>query len=272
MLLVVSRTRAGTRLVLRGAVSVDGHAAAEAAIVLGGGLVSFSGSISKPFGVGDARIERPALDVRIYTTSSSSSSQAQAVGDGQGNGKGDGKAVGKAGRGIEVQFSGVVTLADKHRFDVAVYLSKRAGTPVEYTVYGAYKGALHIHDLTSALGETELLRGVCLKHIAVCVSTMQNPGAFVKDRPPGYEIGRGLTLYAKVQVPAVRDVLGLVDETTLLLCAAYKPATADGGSSELRLSLRVPGDDVVSLEAPMGVLGDAVWDFFYCCCAKEQGR
>lgn len=219
LVLVVSKSTTA-HVTLFGTVSVDGHSAAETLIEIGGGLISFKGRLDRGFSVGTVDIIEPALVITIHTSKS-----------------------GEVSRGFEVQFSGSVAVAEKHRFDVAVYLSKADGGKVEYAVYGGYKGELCLHDLMSVLDETDLLRDVKMHQIAACVSNMENPGAVVKFRPPGYEIGKGLTVYAEVDLPMLKDVLGLGDNTTFVVCAAIGPPSEKGN---VKISIRVPDVNAVS--------------------------
>jgi hypothetical protein len=221
--LIVSKSTT-TQLSLYGAVSVDGHEAAEAVIEIGGGCIAFEGNITKGFSVGNVDIHEPALAMNIYASKST-----------------------ETGRGFEVQFSGKITVTEKHHFDVAVYLSKPSGKAVEYAVYGAYDGEFYLHNLMSILKETDLLRSVRMRKLAVCVSNMENPGALVKSRPPGYDITTGLTLYAEVDLPVLKDVLGLKQTASFIVCASYRPPTEGGDGSGVKISIRVPDANVVSI-------------------------
>jgi len=218
LVLIVSKKNG---ISLYGAVSVNKHSAAEASISIGGGCIEFEGSLTKGFSVGSVTIEQPELAVSIYTSSSD-------------------------GRGFEIQFSGKISITDKHRFNVLVHLSKMSGKDLEYTVYGAYDGAFYLHDLNSCFKNTDLLRDVAMRKLAVCVSNMENPAALIKTKPPGYDITRGLTLYSEVELPVISDVLGVAKGTPLVVCASYRPPTEGGDGSKFQISIRIPSGDIVS--------------------------
>ncbi|KPM37506.1 hypothetical protein AK830_g9050 [Neonectria ditissima] len=220
LVLIVSKSTT-SQLSLYGAVSVDGHRAAQALIEIGAGCIGFEGYLEAGFSVGNVDVLEPALAVSVHTSKSTETS-----------------------RGFEVQFSGRVIVADKHSFDVAVYLSKTSGK-VEYTVYGAYDGEFYLHDLMGILKESDLLRDIRMRKLAVCVSNMRNPGLLVKSRPPGYDITTGLTVYAEVDLPVLEDVLGLKRSTSFLVCAAYRPPSE---GSSVKIGIRVPDVNAFTIE------------------------
>lgn len=223
LVLIVSKS---TGVSLYGKVSVDEHVAGEAGIHLGRGSIDFEGLITGNVSVGDIKIEEPALAFSIYTSNTS------------------------AGRGFYVKFSGVVSVTDKHRFDVLVYLNKRDGSDLEYTLYGSYDGAFYLHDLMDSLKNTDLLRDIGMRKLAICASNMDNPGAMIKTKPPGYTVGRGLTVYAEIDLPAVSNLLNVDKGNQFIVCAMYRPPTA-GDGSKFKISIRIPNDKIVSAPFPL---------------------
>jgi hypothetical protein len=219
LVLIVSKT---TGVSLYGRVTVDGHVAAEASIFIGGGSIRFEGAITGELSVGGVKVEDPALAISIYTNKNS------------------------GGSGFEVQFSGTVTVNDRHRFDVLVYLNKRSGKDIEYTLYGSYDGEFYLHNLMDSLKDSDLLRDVGMRRLAICASNIDDPGAMIKTKPPGYDIGRGLTIYAEVLLPAISGILNVNKGTPFLVAASYRPASGLGGGSKFHISMQVPQDDIVS--------------------------
>jgi hypothetical protein len=222
LVLILSKS---TGVTLYGKVSVNGHVAVEASIHLGDGAIAFEGAITGDITIGDVKIEDPALAISIYTSSASS------------------------GSGFEVCFSGGVSVTDKHHFDVLVYLTKRSGSDLEYTVYGAYNGAFYLHDLVDALKNTDLLRDVNMRKLAVCFSNMDSPAALIKTKPNEYIIGRGLTVYAEIDLPAVSNLLNVDKSTKFIVSAMYRPPTGlAGDGSKFQISIRIPNEEVFKID------------------------
>ena len=223
LVLIVSKN---SGISLYGKVSVDGHVAAEAGISIGGGSIDFAGYLTGDLPIGSIKIEEPALAVSIYTSS------------------------GGDGRGFEVQFSGTVAVTDKHRIDVLVYVKKRSDSSLEYTVYGSYEGQFYLHDLIDSLKSTELLRDVEMRNLAICVSNLDDPAAVIKTKPPGYHIGRGLTVYAEINLPAINSILGVSGNIPFVVKALYRPANDLGDGAKFAISIQIPKDDIVSGSFP----------------------
>ena len=211
-----------TGISLYGSVSIDGHVAAEAGIFIGGGSIDFEGFLTSDLSVGSVTIGQPALALSIYTSSSSD------------------------GSGFEVKFSGTVSVTDKHRIDVLVYVKKTSNRDLEYTLYGSYDGTFYLHDLVDVLKTTDLLRNISMRKLVVCASNMENPAVNIKTKPPGYEIGRGLTVYAEIDLPAISSVLNVDKSLPFMVCASYRPANDVGDGSKFQISIQIPKDDIVS--------------------------
>lgn len=223
LVLLISKS-ASTELFLHGTVSVDGHEAADAAITIGSGKISFEGSLTQGFSVGKVQILEPALAINIYTNKTSEN-----------------------GSGFDVEFTGGIIVAEEHHFDVGIYLSKTSEQSVEYAVYGRYDGDFYMHNLVPLLKETDFLCDVRMRELAVCVTNMDDPSRVIKATPPGYNIKRGLTIYAEVQVPVLEKVLGMGEGTQLVLCASYRPPTSGGDGSSFKMSIQIPNKNVVSI-------------------------
>lgn len=186
--IAISRDHGEASIELYGAVSVNGHRAAEATIALSAGNIEISGGIAN-FSVSGVDVEDAGLDIRIDSS------------------------------GFLVKFSGRVRVTDKHVFDVSVYLHKHKGRELEYTVYGAYDGEFYLHSLCSALKPT-FLGDVALKKVAVCVSNMDHPQVTVKENLLAFKIERGLQVYAEAEaIEAVSSVLKLSEPKPFIVCA-----------------------------------------------------
>lgn len=220
MVLIVSKSSGVT---LYGSVSVDKHEAAKAFIHIGAGAIEFEGSLTGNLSVGHVTIEEPSLAIAVHTSGHA------------------------AGSGFKVKFAGRVSISDRHKAEVFIYLEKNKSKPLDYTVYGACEGEMCLHDLLSVLGETDLLRDVKMRRIAVCVSSLDSPATQISGRPTSYVIGRGLAVYAEVSVPVVGKVLGVDGNKSFVVCASYRPPDSGGGGSKVDISIRIPDQNVVNI-------------------------
>ncbi|KAM7219209.1 hypothetical protein V8F06_005378 [Rhypophila decipiens] len=220
MVLIVSKSSGVT---LYGAVSVDGHEAAEAFVHIGAGAIEFEGSLTGSLSVGPVAIEQPSLAMAIYTSRHCH------------------------GGGFMVKFAGKVSISDKHKAEVFVYLERSKGKPLDYTVYGAYEGELCLHDLLSVLGETDLLRDVKMRRVAVCVSSADRPAAQIAGKPTSYSIGKGLAVYAEVSLPVVSKVLSVDESRSFVVCASYRPPSAQGEGFKVDISICIPDQNAFKI-------------------------
>lgn len=220
LIIIVSKL---TGLSLYGRVSVDGHVAPEAGIFIGGGSIDFEGSLEHDLSFNNVTIQQPSLAVSIQTMSNSTRG------------------------GFTVQFSGIITVNETHHFDVLVYLSKTNTTAPGYTVYGSYDGEFYLHDLSDSLKSSDLLRDISIRKLAICVSNVDSAEAMIKTKPLGYDIGRGLTIYGEVCLPAVSNVLNVDKGTSFVVCASYQPSASVGDVSKFKIGIRIVRDKIVSL-------------------------
>jgi hypothetical protein len=144
------------RVSLHGAVWIDGHFAAEAAITLGTEGIHINGSVSS-FKFGDVEIKNPALSITIRD-------------------------------GFNFQLSGRVQV-QSHTFDVSIYVAKSSVKDLEYTVYGSYQGEFYLRNVVRALEGSFL--DVSLKEVAVCFSNMDSPTISVAENLLRYPIKKG---------------------------------------------------------------------------------
>jgi hypothetical protein len=215
-------------ITLCGAVSVDGHEAAEAPISISSSGIQITGSISE-FSILDVKVEKPSLDLSISKTT-----------------------------GFSIQLSGRVSV-EKHKFDVSVYLHKQSGHDLEYTVFGCYQGEFYLHYLCDAIKDSPL-KDVYLKSVAVCFSNMDKPKLAIKENVMGYKIKRGMyedTLHALLTevgfqlcamtgpIESVKNILRLEEAKPFVLRAYYETQKSGTSGSKLGIEIQIPKTDFV---------------------------
>lgn len=150
-------------ITLSGAVTVNGHTAAQATIALSTAGIHITGSVEAvviPGGL--VTVESAELDLAI----------------GRDN--------------FLVKLAGSVTVHELH-FDVSVYLTKTSGSALEYTIYGAYKGDLYLRNIVHGLKDSFL--DVSLQKVAVVVSNMDTPLVEIKENVFAYEVKKGTVVH-----------------------------------------------------------------------------
>ena len=221
-------------LLLRGAVTVDGHTSANASIALSSKGIHITGDVQNLRIEYLPDIERASLDININKEA------------------------------IFVQLAATVVVERKHKFGVNLYLNKNSGEQLEYTVYGAYQGDFQLRNLLEALEGTFL--DVSLQEVAICASNMETPQAQISQKLLAYDIKRGMFIeggycsswahifqheigiqvYAKVaSISAIGDLLRLSKPTPLTVCALYSPGEA-GGDSKFKINMILPTENAVS--------------------------
>jgi hypothetical protein len=222
MVLIMSKSSGVT---LYGAVSVHSHSAAEALIHIKPGTIEFEGNLSSTISFGPVTVEQPRLAMAIHTSASA------------------------GGSGFLVRFAGKVSISDTHKAEVLVYLERKTQDntkQLDYTIYGLYEGDLCLHDLLSVLGDTDLLRDVKMRRIAVCASSVDSPVTQIAGKPSSYAIGKGLALYGEVSLPVVSTLLGVEENKSFVVCALYRPPEQLGGGSKVDIGIRIPDQNLVS--------------------------
>ena len=225
-------------LILRGAVTVDGHTSANASIALSSGGIHITGDVEDLSIEYLPNIEHASLNININKEA------------------------------VCVQLAATVVVEQKHKFDVSLYLNKNSGGQLEYTVYGAYQGDFQLRNLLGALEGTFL--DVSLQEVAICASNMEKPEAQISQKLLAYDIKKGTLyeencrrgycssrahpfqyktgnqVYAKAaSIKAISDLLRLSEPTPLTVCAFYQPG-GTGGNGRFGINMILPTENVVS--------------------------
>lgn len=139
LMLVVSKSKG---IALYGAVEVDKHSCASAAIVLSKEGLHIGGSIENIPIAGLTTVKKVMLDIEY-----------------------------KHGQKFSVKFAGSVTVGSKD-LDVAIYFQKQ-DNKIEYLAYVMYSGTLSLGELCKDIQGSPL--DVELSNVQICVTNIENP-------------------------------------------------------------------------------------------------